>query len=217
MRYLLIALLVISGCTMSPAKSDNLYEQAHAAVTLAAWTSGLKEGSGPIVPPSPNSKCTNCNGTGKVGDGRVFVDCVVCGGDGIADASAGIQIVAWQGLDDETISKIAMTTADEVDARLSNKNAPQEPTPVEASAKSVLETPYSIVVIYSTDSCPACEQWLAAEKSKLEEAGWSVEKREATPGVTVPYFEIIRDGEVIGKATGYLTMKNLRQILEESQ
>jgi hypothetical protein len=31
--------------------------------------------------------CTDCNGTGRVGDGRVFVDCLACGGDGKIDDS----------------------------------------------------------------------------------------------------------------------------------
>jgi len=30
-------------------------------------------------------KCEDCDGTGRVGDGRVFVDCLVCGGDGKID------------------------------------------------------------------------------------------------------------------------------------
>lgn len=34
------------------------------------------------APPAPSGICTNCNGTGKLGDGTVFVPCPVCGGDG---------------------------------------------------------------------------------------------------------------------------------------
>lgn len=41
----------------------------------------------PVNPYRPlTGKCTNCI-DGKVGDGRVFVDCPVCGGDGIIDES----------------------------------------------------------------------------------------------------------------------------------
>jgi hypothetical protein len=32
-------------------------------------------------------KCPDCKGTGKVGDGRVFTECLACGGDGIIDDS----------------------------------------------------------------------------------------------------------------------------------
>jgi len=39
-------------------------------------------------PPKPvDGKCEDCDGTGKVGDGRVFVDCLACGGDGKIDDS----------------------------------------------------------------------------------------------------------------------------------
>lgn len=32
-------------------------------------------------------KCPDCKGTGKVGDGRVFTECLACGGDGTIDDS----------------------------------------------------------------------------------------------------------------------------------
>jgi len=39
-------------------------------------------------PPNPvDGKCEDCDGTGRVGDGRVFVDCLACGGDGKIDDS----------------------------------------------------------------------------------------------------------------------------------
>jgi hypothetical protein len=36
----------------------------------------------PTPTPSPNGECSNCYGTGKVGDGRVSVTCAVCNGTG---------------------------------------------------------------------------------------------------------------------------------------
>lgn len=40
----------------------------------------------PVSPDAPvDGRCDNCSGTGKVGDGRVMVDCPVCGGDGVID------------------------------------------------------------------------------------------------------------------------------------
>ena len=42
----------------------------------------------PVSPDGPgpvDGRCENCSGTGKVGDGRVMVDCPVCGGDGVID------------------------------------------------------------------------------------------------------------------------------------
>lgn len=31
----------------------------------------------------PGKQCSNCRGTGKVGDTRVMYECPVCGGDGV--------------------------------------------------------------------------------------------------------------------------------------
>lgn len=40
----------------------------------------------PVSPDAPvEGRCENCSGTGKIGDGRVMVDCPVCGGDGVID------------------------------------------------------------------------------------------------------------------------------------
>ncbi len=38
-------------------------------------------------PDNVNGKCPDCKGTGKVGDGRVFTECLACGGDGTIDDS----------------------------------------------------------------------------------------------------------------------------------
>ena len=38
-------------------------------------------------PDDVNGKCPDCKGTGKVGDGRVFTECLACGGDGTIDDS----------------------------------------------------------------------------------------------------------------------------------
>lgn len=36
-----------------------------------------------------SAKCDNCNGTGKIGDGRIVHDCPVCGGDGVKQCEGG--------------------------------------------------------------------------------------------------------------------------------
>ena len=38
-------------------------------------------------PDDKPGKCQDCNGTGKVGDGRIFTECLACGGDGMIDDS----------------------------------------------------------------------------------------------------------------------------------
>lgn len=53
---------------------------------------GLLEG-----PDDKPGKCQDCNGTGKVGDGRIFTECLACGGDGIIDDSDRKEEVATSG------------------------------------------------------------------------------------------------------------------------
>lgn len=58
--------------------------------SLAAGIIGLSrktEVNKPVTPPSPAPKpvaadCDNCNGVGKVGDGRIMLTCPVCNGTG---------------------------------------------------------------------------------------------------------------------------------------
>lgn len=74
MRPLLIATLVVfAGC--SPGGDYKAGIAAAAAV----------EGSRPTEPDLPAGVCPDCGGEGKVGDGRVMVDCQACGGDGRID------------------------------------------------------------------------------------------------------------------------------------
>lgn len=39
----------------------------------------------PPTPVAPAGKCKACNGTGRLGDGKVWTPCQVCGGDGVLD------------------------------------------------------------------------------------------------------------------------------------
>jgi len=46
----------------------------------------------PTPAPTPKpSKCENCGGDGKVGDGTIEVDCKVCGGDGVIEGDKPAQ------------------------------------------------------------------------------------------------------------------------------
>lgn len=82
-QLITLGLLLAVGCTPTSKPLDLDYEKAHAAVTLAAFTSNLISDEDPIEPDTPVSDvCENCDGTGKLGDGRVFVDCPVCDGTG---------------------------------------------------------------------------------------------------------------------------------------
>lgn len=81
-RLLVIALIFISGCSLeSETVKPTHREHAIASSLLSSFSLRVDEvPTGPVL-----GKCEDCNGTGKVGDGRVFVDCVTCGGDGKVD------------------------------------------------------------------------------------------------------------------------------------
>lgn len=57
------------------------------AVSLGIAASDTSPTPAP-TPPAPSGQCTNCNGTGRLGDGTVSVPCPVCGGDGKIESTA---------------------------------------------------------------------------------------------------------------------------------
>ena len=78
MRFLAVLSLVLSGCVdASPVDpsiaADLACEGARVAVLYR------------LMPPAPapaSDACENCNGTGKVGDGKIMSTCRACGGTG---------------------------------------------------------------------------------------------------------------------------------------
>lgn len=81
MRLALFCLLFV-GCSIPVASPDF---QPLAAAVLAV------QNDFPAPGPSPSGRCENCNGTGKVGDGTVFVKCAVCDGKGTLSEPAEAQ------------------------------------------------------------------------------------------------------------------------------
>lgn len=85
---LLAVVLSASGCDKEPLavalNSDVVKGWSYA--TIASATFDQPSSPAPAPAPNPGGKCETCNGTGKVGDGRVFTVCQDCGGDGIAEA-----------------------------------------------------------------------------------------------------------------------------------
>jgi hypothetical protein len=49
---------------------------------ISAAALATRPSPSPTPTPAPSDVCENCNGTGKLGDGTVFVPCPICGGDG---------------------------------------------------------------------------------------------------------------------------------------
>jgi len=76
-RYALL-LVVVIGCVNSAASdrpdivADLACETARMAVRL----------SQEMAPTPASDKCTNCDGTGKLGDGRIVTVCPICKGTG---------------------------------------------------------------------------------------------------------------------------------------
>lgn len=89
MRPLIGFILLFVGCH-SAAKPIVDYKPTAAAILIL-------DGTAPAPTPTPSGKCSNCNGTGKLGDGTVVLPCPVCGGDGIvANNLPLINLVSWQ-------------------------------------------------------------------------------------------------------------------------
>lgn len=86
MRWLLLMLLAFAGCVAS------LPDDATISADLAVEAAYLNA-SGKVVPPAPtpdSTRCENCNGTGKIGDGRIVMPCPECGGDGVKDSEKSV-------------------------------------------------------------------------------------------------------------------------------
>lgn len=81
-RVLAIACVLVTSCSRPPSAGD-----ATITADLACETAHMLVGlNAPAPSPAPKppkpAVCENCNGTGKVGDGRVSVVCPVCRGSG---------------------------------------------------------------------------------------------------------------------------------------
>lgn len=77
MRYLLPLIVLLSGCVAT------LPDDPAVTADLACETARMVVQVRQEVAPSPASdKCENCDGTGKIGDGRIVMTCPVCKGTG---------------------------------------------------------------------------------------------------------------------------------------
>jgi hypothetical protein len=84
MRLLAIVAVLAIGCSRAPSRPSDLQPQV-----AAFGYYGVLAAAKPAPAPAPSGKCKNCNGTGKLSDGRVApVKCPVCDGKGVV-SSAG--------------------------------------------------------------------------------------------------------------------------------
>ena len=85
MRCLLIACVLLSGCTAAPVLTVQDRAGLGAYMAYEALTAAVP--APPAPKPSPDNpddddKCEECGGSGKLGDGTVFVRCTTCNGTG---------------------------------------------------------------------------------------------------------------------------------------
>lgn len=82
MRYVLCLLIALAGCVVTIPSDPTI--TADLACETARATLARRAEFAPAPPPAPAGKCTNCLGTGKIGDGRIVFDCPACKGTGKA-------------------------------------------------------------------------------------------------------------------------------------
>ena len=77
MRFLLCLLVVVIGCVAT--LPDDHGVSADLACETARMVVQLRQ---EIAPTPASDKCENCDGTGKIGDGRIVLPCPACKGTG---------------------------------------------------------------------------------------------------------------------------------------
>lgn len=85
MRCLILAVVIATGCTHTPAPVQRFQADPtkYAAIVRKAARSLEDTDSTP-----ESDVCENCNGTGQIGDGRTMMKCPVCDGTGKATSAA---------------------------------------------------------------------------------------------------------------------------------
>lgn len=84
MRYLLCLLIVSVGCVATLPGDDGVTADLAAETARMVVRMRKEIPPAPAPKPTPDAKCKNCLGTGKIGDGRIVLPCPVCKGTGKA-------------------------------------------------------------------------------------------------------------------------------------
>ena len=79
MRFMLVFSVLAVGCVATLPSDPGI--SADLAVEAARMVMVLRQGPPPAPAPA-GKECTNCNGTGKIGDGRIVMPCPECDGTG---------------------------------------------------------------------------------------------------------------------------------------
>ena len=86
MRFLIAFLVVIAGCVATLPGDNGI--TADLACETARMVTQLRQ---EIAPSPASDTCENCDGTGKIGDGRIVMTCPVCRGTGKKDKSVCVK------------------------------------------------------------------------------------------------------------------------------
>jgi len=82
-RWLIVFMVASIGCVAS------LPDDPSISADLAVETARMVIAAPPA--PTPDAgECSNCNGTGKIGDGKIVMPCGECGGDGVKGAEKSV-------------------------------------------------------------------------------------------------------------------------------
>lgn len=84
-RFVIMFSLAMVGCVASLPADPGI--SADLATEAARMVLVIRQGLPPAPAPAPATDCTNCNGTGKIGDGRIVMTCPECNGTGKATKS----------------------------------------------------------------------------------------------------------------------------------
>ena len=77
-RWLIVFMVASIGCVASLPTDPGI--SADLAVETARMV--IASRAAPPAPTPDAGKCSNCNGTGKIGDGRIVMTCPECNGTG---------------------------------------------------------------------------------------------------------------------------------------
>jgi hypothetical protein len=88
-RFLIVLLVALVGCVVT--MPDDPRISADLACETARGIVQLRNMAPPDDAPKPGDRCSNCDGRGYVGDGRVKVTCQPCDGTGKVPVSVCVE------------------------------------------------------------------------------------------------------------------------------
>ena len=128
---------VCAGCA-APQPAMSLAEKCR----LGAWLAlHIAKEAPPLAVPSPDKPdqgdaCTECGGTGKLGDGTVFVKCGACNGTGRKPASAFDTPASAEAFEASELKQEAVDRAARLDAKAAAPGPERYATPPKGDTRT---------------------------------------------------------------------------------